>query len=379
MKYFAALALTFLCLSCSKASTVDPQKVYQKLPPERLALANELEDQKGDHIHMPPIPTDFPAERYINILTSELREQLKGKVVLIDIWDYTCVNCIRTLPYITAWNEKYKDKGLVILGVHAPEFEFEKAPENLDSAVKKFNLTYPIIADNDYKIWQSLANNYWPAKYIFDKDGILRASHFGEGEYEVFEAFIQKLLVERDSSISLPDLTKPVRETDKPGAVCYRATPETYIGFARSHYGNDGEPEPNKPTQFTLPKELKQDELYLGGTWVVKREYAYPAGGSSSSSLNMNYQAKEVNLVIHPLATGPFHVEIQQNGKPLAKEDRGTDIIEENGKTYIKIDGPRMYNLINNSKFGRATFSLVSDSPNFGAYAFTFTSSCQTE
>jgi len=383
MKRFVVLQILSLVLvvaslqSCVKASTSDTTRTSSTLPKEREELANKLEDLRGEHINMPPLPTNYEASRYINVSPQQItKEQLKGKLVLLDIWDYTCVNCIRTLPYIKEWNNKYKDKGLVIIGVHSPEFEFEKTPGNLDSAVKKFGLDYPIIADNDFEIWKSMANNYWPAKYLFDYNGKLRAAHFGEGEYQEFEAFIQKVLLEHDSTLSLPELTPHVRETDKPGAVCYRPTPETYVGFARSHYGNETTPNPNKPTTFTLPKELDRDQLYLSGSWVVKREYAYPEGNAPSSMV-MSYQAKEVNLVIHPIGGADFKVEVEQDGRPVPNADRGIDLIEENGKTYLKIDGPRMYNIISNSTFNRFTLRLTSDSPKFGAYAFTFTTACR--
>ena len=369
--FLVAMSLTLG--SCARANQMD---LHTKFPPDREALAKQMEDIGNQHVHMPPLPTNYSPERYINVLPAALRDSLKGKVVLIDIWDYTCVNCIQTLPYIKEWNKKYKNKGLVIIGVHAPEFDFEKEAKNLDSAVKQFGLNYPIVADNDYEIWNSLANQYWPAKYLFDKNGILRTEHFGEGEYQEFEAFLQKILIERDSTIDLPELTKPVRETDKPGAVCYRATPETYVGFYRNHLGNGDENANNKDHTFKLPTKLTKDILYLEGPWTVKREYAQPSG-SGPATLAMDYQAKEANLVIHPLAETGFMLEVTQDGKPVPKEDRGADVIEQNGKTYVKVDQARMYRIMNNSGFGRHTMRLTASTPSFGAYAFTFTTACK--
>jgi thiol-disulfide isomerase/thioredoxin len=349
----------------------------KELPPAVAKLAASIEDQGGEHIHMPKIPYGYEKSRYLNADPSAIESSLKGKVVILDIWDYTCVNCIQTLPYIQSWAEKYKDKGLVIIGVHSPEFEFEKEPGNLEKAVARFKLTYPIIADNEYEIWNSLANKYWPAKYIFDSKGILRASHFGEGEYQEFEAFIQKLLLERDSTASLPELSALVRETDKPGAVCYRPTPETYIGFFRNKLANAEKYEPHKTMKFSLPAKLIPDELYLDGEWKVEREYAAPTG-NGNASLVISYEAKEANLVIKPHGGEDFKVVVEQDGKAVSKEDRGSDIIEENGKTYLFVKDPRMYNIINNSKFGRFKLTLSSNSPSFAAYAYTFTTACQT-
>lgn len=372
-----SLLVAFVVNSCSRASSMDSiGKTH--LPQERAALAAQMDDLAGQHIHMPPIPVDWSPERYINALPQSLRDSLKGKVVLIDIWDYTCVNCIRTLPYIQAWNERYKDKGLVILGVHAPEFEFEKAPGNLDSAVRTFGLTYPILADNNYQIWTSLANQYWPAKYLFDKNGILRTEHFGEGEYPAFEAFLQKILLERDSTIELPELLKPVRETDKPGAVCYRVTPETYIGFARSHLGNTEEEQPNVIASYRAPVEIEHDRLYLDGSWNAHREYAEPAS-EEQSRLLINYQAKEVNLVMSPLAGKPVRVYLEQNHHPIPKEDWGADVRQEGTRTYVEVNASRMYMLINNSHFSRYMLSVTPASPGVGLYAFTFTSACQPQ
>jgi thiol-disulfide isomerase/thioredoxin len=363
----------FLFSACGKTHTMD--SVRHGLSADAVKLSSVLEDQGKEHIHMPPLPLHYSADRYINISPEDLSPSaLRGKVVLLDIWDYTCVNCIRTLPYIKSWAEKYKDKGLIVIGVHAPEFDFEKAPENLKSAIQKFQLDYPIIADNEYEIWNSLANKYWPAKYLFDNKGILRTTHFGEGEYQEFEAFLQKILLERDSTISLPELTAIVRSSDKPGSVCYRPTPETYIGFERNHLDT----KPNKVEVFKAPEKLEQDKLYFDGPWKIMREHAEP-GGHELSGLLINYQAKEVNLVIRPQAETGFKVLVEQDNKPIAKEDRGSDIMEENNKTFLLINEPRMYNIINNSKFGHFTLRLSSDNPSFGAYAFTFTTDCKAE
>jgi len=379
MKSVNLLSLIFLFVfsACGKSHTMD--SVKHGLAPDIAKLATEMDDQGKEHIHMPAIPQNYSADRYYNAIPSDLSpSSLKGKVVLLDIWDYTCVNCIRTLPYIKSWAEKYKDKGLIVIGIHSPEFDFEKAPENLKAAIQKFQLTYPVIADNEYEIWNSLANKYWPAKYLFDANGILRTTHFGEGEYQEFEAFLQKILLERDSTITLPALTDVVRASDKPGSVCYRPTPETYIGFERNHIGNTEEETPNKVINFKAPEKLKGDQLYFNGQWKVAREFAVPSG-TGISSLFIDYQAKEVNLVIHPQAESGFKVEVDQDKKPIAKDDRGADIMEENGKTFLLVKEARMYNIINNSKFGHFTLRLSSDNPSFGAYAFTFTSECKAE
>ena len=355
----------------------DTVVIHNRLPAGRQKLANQIGDIAKQHIHMPPLPFTYSDDRYINTTADKLQQLLKGKIVLIDIWDYTCVNCIRTLPYLEGWYERYKDKGLVIIGVHSPEFTFEKDQGNLDSAVKRFGITYPVIADNDLEIWQSLANKSWPAKYLFDSSGVLRAEHFGEGDYQAFEAFIQKMLLERDTNLDLPEPIAPIRETDKPGAVCRRTTPETYVGYAQAHVGNPTGEDEDESHTYHAPEKLAPDVLYLDGRWEAHAEYVNPAGGVAN--LLLNYEAKEVNLVIHPLQGAGFKVWVEQDGKPVPPADRGTDVQETAGRTFIYVDTPRMYNIINNAKFDRRTLKVSSDSPSFGAYAFTFGSVCDTQ
>lgn len=375
MKLHRLFLFAFLLASCAKPELMS--QVKTKLSPETEKLAASMQDQGKEHIHMPTLPQNYSADGYYNVIAADLsKEKLKGKVVLLDIWDYTCVNCIRTLPYIKSWAEKYKNKGLVVIGIHAPEFDFEKNAENLKAAIARFGITYPNIADNEYQIWDSLANKYWPAKYLFDKEGILRTTHTGEGEYQEFEAFIQKILLERDSTVAMPNLTDVVRASDKSGSVCYRPTPETYIGYSRNHPANTEEIASGKTVSFKQVSKYEDDRLYFEGIWKFEKEFAVPTDNRVSALL-IRYQAKEVNLVIHPQSQGSFKVLVEQDGKPVPKEDRGTDVIEEDRKTYLLPKEPKMYNIINNSKFGRFALRLSSDSPSFGAYAFTFTTDCK--
>lgn len=334
-----------------------------------------MNDLKNEHIGMPKLPEDLPADRYINVAAKDLDSIMRGKIVLLDVWDYTCVNCIRTLPYIESWYEKYKDLGLMIIGIHTPEFAFAKLSSNVESEMRRFGLTFPVILDNDQAIWNSLANRAWPGKHLFDARQKLRAQRYGEGHYQEFEAFIQKLLLERDPTITLPELSPVLRESDKPGAVCYRSTPELYLGFERSRYGNETQVMMNQPKRYEALEPHAPDSAHLIGNWEVKREYVHPVGGDTSV-LVVSYQAKEVNLVIRPELRGGSKVYVDQDFGPLAAGDRGDDIREENGRTYIWVDKPRMYSLVNNRTFNRYTLKLSTTSPDFCAYAFTFTTDC---
>lgn len=323
---------------------------------------------------MPRLPL-YSSERVLNA-TPDIVNRLAGSVVLVDFWDYTCINCIRTLPYIKEWHTRYGDKGLVLLGVHSPEFSFEKEPGNLEAAVERFGLEHPVIRDDDFEIWKLLANRYWPAKYLFDKDGVLRAYHFGEGSYGEFESFIQKLLLERDPTLELPAPMEPMRDTDMPGAVCYPVTPETYIGHARGRVGNEGGLRENEVVPYVLPDRLQNDQMYLEGMWRSTPEFAELAVGVGS--IVMNYLAAEVNLVINPAQTQPFKVYVEQDGQPLKPEDLGDDVRREDSKTVMEVTVPRMYRIVKNARIGRHTLRLMTDSPSFRAYAFTFVSSCET-
>lgn len=344
----------------------------------KVKLAAQLEDLKERNVEMPAIPK-LDKEFWINA-TPEILDSLKGKVVLVDFWEYTCVNCIRTLPYLMEWNKRYADKGLLILGVHAPEFEFGKKRENVEQAVKRFGLTYPIVLDNDYKIWTVFGNKYWPAKYIFDKNGILRSYHFGEGNYGETETTLQKLLKEIDPSVSLPQVMEPVRAEDKPGAVCYRSSPETYLGTERGMVGNREGLQEGKTIEYRLPDSLDEDKFYLSGRWRCEPQSVrlQPRNGEQGR-ITYVYSAAEANLVIHPEGTPGFRVDVTQDGSPVKAGSRGADLrIDTDGRTYLQVDEPRMYMIIKNEKFDRHRLELSSSSDSFGAYAFTFTSMCET-
>ncbi len=319
------------------------------------------------------VPLD--KDRWLNSKPLKMKELL-GKVVLVDIWDYTCVNCIRTLPYIREWDKKYGKLGLVTIGVHVPEFKFAKERKNVEDAAKKFGLTYPIVLDNDYEIWQSWYNNYWPRKFLIDAKGVVRYDHAGEGGYGETEAEIQKLLLEMDPKLKLPKIMEPVREEDKPGSVCYPVTPETYCGFQRGELGNKEGYKPNIIVDYKDVGDHEDSVVYLQGLWVAEPENLRHARNTKDYDdyLLMKYHAIEANLVIRSEKGKSFKLLIEQDGKPLNKEDRGEDIKEEKEKTYLFVDEPRMYKLINNKQFGTHVLKIYPNTDEFGAYAFTFTS-----
>lgn len=300
---------------------------------------------------------------------------LRGRPVLIDFWDYTCVNCIRTLPYLNEWHRRYGELGLTIVGVHAPEFSFARDAGNVQRALIEHGIKYPVVLDNDYAIWQAYANRYWPAKYLIDGNGYIRGYHHGEGAYRETEEALQALLRESFPEILLPGLMDPVREEDAPGAVCYRVTPELYLGWQRGAYANTNLV-PDRPATYRDPGKHMDGFAYLHGDWLVSGEYAArPAGASGESRIVVPYMAKDVNLVMHPPAYGgAATIRVEQDGRPLAAEDAGEDVVVADGVATVTVDRPRMYRLVRNREIDRHELALTTTSDGVALFAFTFTS-----
>ena len=273
----------------------------------------------------PTAPELIEGGQWFNSEPLKLSE-LRGKVVLIDFWTYTCINCIRTLPYLKSWHEKYKDKGLVIIGVHTPEFEFEKNPKNVEMAIKDFGLEYPVMQDNDYATWRAYNNRYWPAKYFIDKNGKIRDRHFGEGEYDHSERTIQELLKEAGT-------LKEDMAIDNPSYSVESRSPETYLG------SNRRTDDPN---------------LSYSGTWEVTSERAQPSKGAT---LVFNYEAKDVFLVMGSKNENVGKVKVYLDGKLV---------------TTITVQEYKLYDLIKLSNPGRHVLKLEFLDSNLELYAFTF-------
>lgn len=300
---------------------------------------------------------------------------LRNRPVLIDFWDYTCVNCIRTLPYVNEWHRRYSSLGLTIVGVHAPEFSFARDAGNVQRAVREHGIEYPVVLDNDYAIWQAYANRYWPAKYLVDGNGYIRGYHHGEGAYRETEEALQALLRESFPEILLPGVMDPVRDEDQAGAACYRVTPELYLGYARGAFGN-ASLVPDKATTYTDPGKHTDGMTYLSGDWLASAEYlARPVGAAGASSLTVPYMAKDVNLVIHPPTYGgAATISVMQDGKPLAAEDAGADVKAGAATSILTVDAPRMYRIVSNREIDRHELTLTTTSDGVAMYAFTFTS-----
>lgn len=299
-------------------------------------------------------PEIIPGGAWFNSEPLTLR-QLKGKVVVVDFWTYSCINCQRTLPYLRDWNEKYKDKGLVIIGVHAPEFEFEKNAKNVAQAIKDFNLLYPIVQDNDFATWRAYNNRYWPAKYFIDKEGYVRYSHFGEGAYDESEKVIQELLREAGATdISL--------EINNPTYQVQANTPEIYLGYGR--IANFVSPEIIRKDglrAYSAPERLGNNEMAYTGNWNVMEEYANPQKGAT---LELNFDSKEVFLVMRTKGA-PAKVKVYVDDK---LQYFGMD--NKNG--IVMVDKDTLYKLISLPAPAKHNLRLEFEDSNAELYAFTF-------
>jgi thiol-disulfide isomerase/thioredoxin len=303
--------------------------------------------------------------------------QLRGRAVLVDFWDYTCVNCIRTLPYVQAWHERYREKGLTVIGVHTPEFTFAQYESNVERGIREFGLTYPIVIDSDREIWKAFANRYWPTKYLLDKEGYLRYGHFGEGGYNECELVIQELLREIDPAVVLPELMAALREEDHAGAVCYRASGELYLGNQRGRIGNEGGFKEDQIADYSFAGELEENFFYANGRWASTAEY-FEAVEEGSHTLRLKYEAAAVNLVMASPHSSSSEVVILQDGKPLTQKQSTRDTrfrAGSNGgeESYVVVDSARMYFLVDNHEFATHELELRC-SMGAAAFAFTFTS-----
>jgi cytochrome c biogenesis protein CcdA/thiol-disulfide isomerase/thioredoxin len=284
---------------------------------------------------------------------------LRGKVVIVDFWTYTCINCIRTLPYLETWYKKYADKGLVIIGVHTPEFEFEKDSGNVAKAIKDFGITYPVMQDNNYVTWNAYSNQYWPAKYFIDKDGKIRDTHFGEGNYDESEKLIQQLLTETGVNVG----NMPV---DNPTYNIEAQTPETYVGAGKMERFESPETVvPDREMTYSTPSTLDQDNFAFSGPWTVSSDQAVPKSGSE---LTFRFSAKDLYLVMRSADGKPRSLKVFLDGKPVTPDVAGSDVKND----VVTVVEDRLYTLISLPAAGVHTLKIQFIDNNLQLYAFTF-------
>jgi thiol-disulfide isomerase/thioredoxin len=294
---------------------------------------------------------------------------LRGKVVLIDFWTYTCVNWLRTLPYLRAWAEKYKDRGLVVVGVHSPEFSFEKNIDNVRWAAKSMNVDYPIVVDSNHAVWRAFNNQYWPALYFIDGKGRIRHHHFGEGEYETSEKIIQRLLSENGAGdVSRDTVTVNAMGLEVAADWNDLKSPENYLGADRTENFASSGATLNKSRAFAVPTRLRLNQWALSGDWTVKNEAS--ALNKPNGRIAYRFHARDVNLVMGPASSGaPLRFRVLIDGQPPAAA-HGSDI-DENGNGTVTEQ--RLYQLIRQSKpIVDRLFEIEFLDSGVEAYAFTF-------
>ena len=316
-------------------------------------------------------------------------EQLRGKVVLVDFWTYTCVNCIRTFPYLKLWHSRYADDGLVILGIHTPEFEFEKDYTNVLKATQENGIAWPVAQDNDFETWQAYNNRYWPAKYLIDRDGVIRYTHFGEGKYAETENEIRALLEEAGADLS-DDVELPEDQKLDPtylGTLGGEVTPELYAGYHRNVNAimTGFRPYVVQPEYYhavdsvgvlAAPDDLEPHRIFFHGPWEVGSEHVRHGRLTNNYEdyLTLKYSAKSVNTVLTSNSGEPYQVRITLDGENLSEENAGADIrFGQDGETDLQVEQPRLYEIIDSPGYTQGqVLRMSSNSKNFGLFAFTF-------
>jgi thiol-disulfide isomerase/thioredoxin len=324
---------------------------------------------ESKHIHAPALY----GNQWLNGAPISLHD-LDGEVALIDFWDYTRINCIQAMPYLQEWHKKYRAMGLVMVGVHTPEFHFATDVLRVQQAVERFHIPYPVMLDNDALAWTAYEVRQLPSRFLIDKDGFIRFAQHGEGSYWEFERALQQLLAETGYRNELPELMLPIRDEDRAGAVCYRPTGEMKLGYLRGALGNTEGDSPESTIEYKDPKIYFPERLYAVGKWMNEREcLRYDGEGDDLGSIIALYEANEVNVVMGSRDGSVCEVKLEQDQKPIEHSFCGDDVHTVAGNAIVSVDIPRMYQLVNNKQFSHHLLTLTASNPNLEIYAFSFT------
>ncbi len=293
---------------------------------------------------------------YINVKNITISEYIGKKVILVDFWTYSCINCQRTIPYLEAWYEKYKDYGFILIGVHTPEFDFEKDYNNVKDAVNRFGITYPVVQDNEYMTWRAYNNRYWPRKYLIDIDGFIVYDHIGEGAYEEAEKMIQEALQERSDVLGLNEsiptgIVNPSVEASSPGSLL---TPEIYFGYnySRGQIGNEQGWHPGQVIDYTYPETLEPSKFYLNGSWLNNNDNMELV--SDNGGIKLGFHAMSVNIVAS------------------ADKEVSADIyVDGQFEKTVMIKDAKLYNIVSFDSVKRSVLEIRSEK-GLRAYTFTF-------
>lgn len=299
-------------------------------------------------------------------------KSLRGKVALVHFWTYSCANCLRTIPALNRWQKLYAPLGLVIIGVHTPEFSFERESHHVEQAIHDQHITFPVVLDADYKLWSAYANQYWPRDYVVNKDGYIVYDHIGEGGYADTELAIQKGL--KELGVSKFPLIPP--DDVIAGKIYYYTTPEMYLGFLRGKLGNAESYLPDTEEVFADVAKHEDDIPYVYGHWTVKAECIEHTRTlpTANEYLAIRYSGFGVNVVMGATKDRTAILEIELDGLPVPKDLAGDDVrISRDGRSTITLKEPRLYNVVNASLYHRGTLKLKTASGNVRLFAFTFT------
>lgn len=350
-KAFGALILLSVAFI---ASGVDAESLF--LPSSKTELPRGALTLQDGLVSPYPAPEFKDIDTWLNSPPLTM-QSLKGKVVLIDFWTYSCINCIRTLPYITDWDKKYRDKGLVIVGVHSPEFEFEKKVDNVKAAIARYGIHYPVPLDNNLDTWLNFKNRYWPAHYLINREGKVVYTHFGEGKYDVTENNIRYLLGLNDRAETI--------QVEGPTLVAGQ-TPETYLGYARADsFGGKEDVVRDAQGKFQFPAFVPQDEWALSGKWKIESEKII--AGEKDAALRLNFKSRRVFLVLGTTSGKPIHVNIQLNGEAV-----GSNAGKDAPRGVVTVDRNTLYELVDQKQPRNSLLEIKTDAPGLEAYAFTF-------
>lgn len=406
--------LATICFACSGSDPIVDENISGGVSKETTDLAEEVieeivtPDSKDTHqpgnesVETPAAENKRPTSAiyrpeladisgYINV-DNLLLNHLQGKVILIDFWTYTCINCIRTLPYLKDWHEKYADDGLVIVGVHTPEFEFEEILENVENAVREFGIEYPVVLDNKRATWGAYKNQYWPAKYLIDREGYIRYSHFGEGAYKETELVIRDLLIENGNSIAESGNNflkeRPYVEIPSNHTESESQTRELYAGTIRNYNTMfiGRQPPYVAHEQFYVQRDEDMDYkdpgshrnhfMYLNGRWLNKSESLKHSRETKEYEdyVALLFYGTSANVVLSGfMEEKTYKVMIYLDELPVKSEFAGEDIMwDSSGNSYIDVSGSRLYRLIKSPRFDGFELKLSSNSEHFELFAFTF-------
>jgi thiol-disulfide isomerase/thioredoxin len=323
---------------------------------------------------------DFPPGLWLNALEPVTLTGNAGKIVLIDIFDFTCINCIRMLPYLRAWQERYETHGLKIIGIHTPEFKFAHDPEVVKAGIHRLGVHWPVILDNDQMLWTAFANRYWPSLYLIDAEGRIRYRHVGEGNYRAIETKIIEMLQELEPEEKLPDLMPPIRPEDAEGAFCAPTSPEVQLDAV-----DQIEQDLEESQTFQLPESLKPNRIYLQGSWRVTHDGISLT--SQEGEIALGYEAAKVHAVLAlkpddrkrlPFTDEPLYIQVLQDGEPLRRSFFGEDVQADGDNARFRVELPRLYSLVENTGVESHELRLKITQTGLTFYAFSF-GSCLSE